>query len=120
MTDGVEQPEGENPSDPFDEIVGQFDETKLSSIWDVVDHFWPQFHSGVAMQGIVLVEYVDAEGDKSVKFIPSPNLASWEMLGLLRSATLDAEAFDRACSVKTFFDPDEDDDDSETDPFRPE
>lgn len=93
-----ETPAEEPDKDPFDEIVsGQDGEEspELETVWQAVTHIWPHFYEGFITKGILVVEYMDPDGEKLLRILHSPDLNPWDAMGLLRSATLDAEAADR-------------------------
>jgi hypothetical protein len=109
------------PVDAFDEIIsnqpeepeGNDGDDKLEHIWDAIEHVWPHFYEGILVKGMVLAEYVDPEGARILRFVSSPDVTPWEMLGMLESARLDAQDVSRSCNV--FVDTGGDDDDDDED-----
>lgn len=97
--------------DNFDEIIKGLPEdsgdgAKLEDIWQAIEVLWPQFYEGVLVKGLLLVEYIDNDGERVLRYISSPNTAPWDALGMLESARGDALDMSRS---STF--PIEDDDD---------
>ena len=84
-------------SDEFDDIIKGLPEdgdsdAKLNHIWDAVEVMWPQFYDGMLIKGLMVVEAIDGDGDRCLRFIASPDTMPWEMVGMLDSATQDARA----------------------------
>lgn len=108
-----ETPAEEPEKDPFDEIVSSQDgeeSPELESIWQAVSHVWPHFFEGFVTKGILLVEYMDNDGEKLLRIIHSPDLTPWDAMGLLNSAKLDAQAADRMSLMLEQVEDEEDDD----------
>lgn len=102
-------------SDEFDAIINNQPEPEgesneeLENIWQSVEKSWKDFYPGYLVKGLLLAEYVDEEGGRVMRFISSPGMAPWEMLGMLESAKLDAQNISLSCNVLAY-DDDEDDD----------
>lgn len=101
--------------DGFDEIIagqpdGEDDDQELTNIWEALSHVWPHFYPGYLVKGVILAEYVDEEGDKVMRFITSPDVAPWELLGLLESARLDARSISADSTVSDPLAGDDEDD----------
>lgn len=80
--------------DDFDELVRnqpQTTEVSASNLWEAIEQIWPQLHEGVLVKGIFLAEYVDGRG-KVLRWQTSPDMAPWEMLGMLHQAILDVSS----------------------------
>lgn len=41
---------------------------------------------GMVVKAVLVVDYVDAEGERYLDFVPSDNLSLWDFRGLLRGA----------------------------------
>ncbi len=100
--------------DEFDNIVnnqpeGTSDATELKHIWEAVEVLWPQFYDGMLIKGLMVVEAIDGDGDRCLRFIASPDTMPWEMVGMLDSAIQDARMMGK------YIIPDEDEDDDEED-----
>lgn len=102
-------------SDEFDDIIkGLPDDSapsegaKLKHIWEAVEVLWPQFYDGMLIKGLMLVECVDADGDRCLRFIASPDTMPWEMVGMLDSGMQDARNMGKYIVIEG--DEDEDDD----------
>jgi hypothetical protein len=102
--------------DEFDNIVNNQPEDlpedagKLEHIWDAVEAMWPHYYDGMLIKGIMIAEYVDPEqGGRVLRFIASPDMTPWEMLGILASAKQDAQYLSQHATV--LFEDDEGDDD---------
>ncbi len=81
--------------DEFEKIIGNQPEgtseaAKLRNIWEAVETLWPQFYDGMLIKGLMVVEAIDSDGDRCLRFIASPETMPWEMVGMLDSATQDA------------------------------
>lgn len=102
-------------SDEFDDIIKGLpendggSEAQLKHIWEAVEVMWPQFYNGMLIKGVMVVEAIDEEGDRCLRFIASPDTMPWEMVGMLDSATQDARAMGKYIVLD--MDDDEDDDD---------
>lgn len=101
-------------NDEFDKIVnnqpdGPSEATKLKHIWEAVEVLWPQFYDGMLIKGLMVVECIDGDGDRCLRFIASPDTMPWEMVGMLDSATQDA----RMMGKYIVLDGDEDEEDDE-------
>lgn len=99
--------------DAFDEIVNnQPDDDAppdVSTLWDALTALWPKFYPGMLLKGVLVAEYLDeVDGRRTMLFSVSPEVAPWDMLGLLESAQLDA----RIKSVQCTQDAEEDDPDA--------
>jgi hypothetical protein len=82
-------------NDGFDDIIKNLPDepnegAKLDHIWDAVEVMWPQFYEGMLIKGLMIVEAIDNDGDRCLRFIASPDMMPWEMVGMLDSATQDA------------------------------
>lgn len=111
--------------DGFDDIVnnqpdkdadaeleeGEGSET-VEHIMDAIRSLWPHFYDGYLIKGIFIAEYMDPDGGRVLRFITSPELAPWDMLGFLESARLDAQELSQGCTIG---DPWSDDDDTPSD-----
>lgn len=100
--------------DNFDEIIKGLpgesgDGAKLQNIWEAVEVLWPQFYEGVLVKGVLLAEYVDADGERVMRYITSSNTAPWDALGMLESARGDARDMSRAATFLSDDDDDEED-----------
>lgn len=101
-------------ADDFDDIInnqpenpGPSEDAKLKHIWEAVEVLWPQFYDGILIKGLMLVECVDADGDRCLRFIASPDTMPWEMVGMLDSGIQDARNMGKYIIL------DEDDDEDE-------
>jgi len=93
VSDETPQPETPEPDD-FDELVKnqpQSAKVQAENIWDAIEQLWPQLHEGVLVKGIFIAEYVDTRG-KVLRWQTSPDMAPWEMLGMLHQAVLDVSS----------------------------
>lgn len=100
--------------DEFEKIIGNQPDgpsegTKLKHIWEAVEALWPQFYDGMLIKGLMVVEAIDADGDRCLRFIASPDTMPWEMVGMLDSATQDARMMGKYIVI----DGDDDEDDDE-------
>lgn len=88
-------PMSDHEDSEFEDIINSQDKNsgpdEIKTIWQAIEKSWPQFHEGVLVKGLVIVEFVDKRG-RIMKWQTSPDLSQWDMLGLLRSATLDVES----------------------------
>lgn len=88
-------------TDGFDEIVnnqpsGPSEAGELKHIWEAVETLWPQFYPGTMLiKGLMLVECIDEDGDRCLRFIASPDTMPWEMVGMLDSGMQDARTMGR-------------------------
>jgi hypothetical protein len=85
-----------NPSsddDAFAELVKNQpeDAPDVETLWEGLEVIWKQFNEGVLVKGIILTEYIDGRG-KVLKWQTSPDLAPWEMIGLLSQALIDLQS----------------------------
>jgi len=100
-------------SDEFDSIInnqpddaGKSDGAELRHIWDAVESLWPQFYDGTMLiKGVLLAECIDEDGDRCLRFIASPDMMPWDMVGMLDSGIMDARAMGKYIVIG-----DEDDD----------
>jgi hypothetical protein len=101
-------------NDEFNNIIKNLpdepnDGAQLKHIWDAVEVMWPQFYEGMMIKGVMVVEAIDADGDRCLRFVASPDIMPWEMVGMLDSATQDA----RGMGKYVILDNDMDDEDDE-------
>lgn len=100
--------------DPFDEIINNqpedSDDGELENIWEALSHIWPHFYPGYLVKGVVLAEYIDEDGDRVMRFVTSPDVTPWELLGMIESARLDAQTISSMATVGEALDNEDDDD----------
>ena len=82
-------------SDEFDNIIkGLPDEpgdAQLKHIWEAIEVLWPQFYPGnMLIKGVMVVECMDEDGDRVLRFIAHPDAMPWDMVGMMDSAMEDA------------------------------
>jgi hypothetical protein len=83
-------------SDEFDEIIrnqpeGGGRDRKLEHIWEAIEVLVPEFYPGnILIKGVMVVEVLDEDGDRALRFIAHPDATPWDMTGLLDSALHDA------------------------------
>jgi hypothetical protein len=88
-------------SDEFDSIINNQPEdpnggAELKHIWDAVESLWPQFYPGTMLiKGVLLAECIDEDGDRCLRFIASPDMMPWDMVGMLDSGMQDARNMGR-------------------------
>lgn len=116
MSEEEKAPES-NDDDAFQELIAHQpeDDPTIETMWDGIQVLWKAMgQEGVLVKGILLLEYVDARG-KVLKWESSPDLAPWEMLGMLSQAVNDLNADSLAESIVQSIvnDGDDDDDDIE-------
>jgi hypothetical protein len=102
----------------FDQIVtsAELDVTEAApgDLWDAVESVWPDLMKGhVLTKGIIIVEYIGPEG-RQLRWESSDGMAEWDILGALRSCTLDVENQNLAMQL-TFPMPDMSDDSDDED-----
>lgn len=106
----------------FDNIVAsasgiaELDVTEAApgDLWDAVESVWPDLMKGhVLTKGIIIVEYIGPEG-RQLRWESADGMAEWDILGALRSCTLDVENQNLAMQL-TFPLPDMSDDDDDSD-----
>lgn len=106
-------------NEEFDEIISNQpsseeaeteESEELAHIWEAVQHLWPHFYPGYLIKGILLAEYLDPEDGKVLRFITSPEVTPWEMLGMLESARLDARSLSYESTSLPSFDEDDGED----------
>lgn len=116
-----EDGEAVNPSsddEAFAELIKNQpeDAPEVENLWQGLEVMWRQFNEGVLVKGIILTEYIDDRG-KVLKWQTSPDMAPWDMLGLLSQAIADLNADTMADSIVQSIignsDDDEDEDEDE-------
>jgi hypothetical protein len=99
-------------SDPFDDIVNNQpdepgEEGQLRHIWEAVETLWPQFYPGnILIKGVMVVEALDEDGDRVLRFVAHPDAMPWDMVGMMDSAMEDARHMGKYVVIEH----DEDDD----------
>lgn len=115
MSDENTTPESGEP-DEFEELIknqpGPATAATISTLWEGVEHIWPQLHEGVLVKGIILAEYVDKRG-KVLRWQTSPEMTPWDMMGMLHQAILDLESDSVGDSIASHLIGADDDDESE-------
>lgn len=79
----------------FEQIVTsaelEVSEAPPGDLWDAVEMVWPELMKGhVLTKGIIIVEYIGPEG-RQLRWESADGMAEWDILGALRSCTLDVE-----------------------------
>lgn len=84
----------DSSADDFEELVRNQPEGEpvgATNLWEAIEQIWSQLHEGVLVKGIFIAEYVDGRG-KVLRWQTSPDMAPWEMLGMLHQAILDVSS----------------------------
>lgn len=101
-------------SDDFDDIINnqpEDDGKKPETILEEVAHIWPKYYGGIFVSGVILAEYLDADGERVMRFASSPDMTPWGLLGMLESARLDAQRLSQYATIDdNLLDTDEEDD----------
>jgi hypothetical protein len=77
-------------NDEFDNIVNgpdgalPADDGDITSLWGAVETAFPYMYDGVLVKGLLLVEVVHSDGNKSLRFQTSDGLSPWDAKGMLR------------------------------------
>lgn len=99
-------------SDDFDEIVNNQPEGEDSDAENILEDLakvWGKHYPGIFVSGVVIAEYIDSDGDRVMRFVSSPDMTPWQLLGMLESARLDAQHLSQCATVDDrLFDPDDD------------
>lgn len=82
------------PNSEFEEIVsgvGSQEQERLT-VWDAFEQAWSQVMPGTVLtKGIAIVEFIGADG-KGLRWTSSPDVASWDALGMLGEAEQDVRS----------------------------
>ena len=94
----------------FEDIINNQpagEDSELKNIWEALEHLWPTFYPGhiPTGKGIIIAEFINEQGLRDLRFVASPDTMPWDMQGMLRSASVDADNFSQAA----MFYPDEED-----------
>lgn len=78
----------------FEKIVaGEGIEEMISekTPWDSFTTAWQDHAPGVLVKGMYIVEFVD-EGGRALRYVTSPDMSQWDMLGFLNSVLTDVQS----------------------------
>jgi hypothetical protein len=91
-------------------------EAPPGDLWEAVSGVWSDHMKGhVLTKGLIIVEYIGPEG-RQLRWESADGMSEWDILGVLRSCTLDVENQNLAMQLAfpmPDFDPESDDDDEE-------
>lgn len=92
MSEDNETPSSDDDA-AFDELVKNQpeDSPEVETLWEGLEVLWREFNEGVLVKGILLTEYIDGRG-KVLKWQTSPDMAPWDMMGLLHQALIDLQS----------------------------
>ncbi|MCA1841244.1 MAG: hypothetical protein ABR585_12875 [Gemmatimonadaceae bacterium] len=112
MSEEEKAPESSD-DDAFEELIKHQpeDDPDIETMWDGIKVLWKALgQEGILVKGILLLEYVDHRG-KVLKWESSPDLAPWDILGMLHQAVADLNADTMADSIVQSIVHDSDDED---------
>jgi len=86
-------------NDDFDKLVGGLggnneDGPLYHTLWEALAANYNSVHEGVLVQGLVIVEVAMPNGDRVLRFVPSPEMTPWTARGMLNSVQSDYSAND--------------------------
>lgn len=80
--------------DEFEKIIAsQPGETQPvpTSPWMAIKQNWSNWSDGIPVQGITIIEYVDDDGNRSLRWEMGPDMAEWHALGMVHSVLSDLQ-----------------------------
>lgn len=109
-------------SDGFDEIVNGPGEEQgeglkkieFRTLWEAIHQAFPMLYDGILVRGVLILDRVDGDGDRELRWIPSPDTLPWETLGMTQQVVNDLNAENTVMiqhAVQAAMDEAEDDDD---------
>lgn len=78
----------------FEQIVageGIEELTVEKTPWDCFVAAWQDHAPGVLVKGLYIVEFVD-KGGRALRYVASPDMSTWDMLGFLNSVLTDIQS----------------------------
>lgn len=93
MSDNQEPQE----NDDFEEIVGSSEadgpiKIEIRSLWDAIKQAYPLLYDGFLVRGVLILDRVDKDGDRELRWIPTPDSLPWETLGMTQQIVNDLQA----------------------------
>lgn len=90
----------EDASEDFEGIVSneeegedsdQYLEANLPNVWEAIEEVWPHVHKdeGMLIRGLVIVEVMNNDGEKELRFLRSDEMEPWDIYGFLKFASVD-------------------------------
>jgi hypothetical protein len=94
-----ENEDNSNSDEEFEAIISnqpvnleKESELPYSTLWQAVEQAFPNLHDGIILKGVVLIDFVDKDGDRSLLYANADDTPPWDLQGLLKQAQDDLEA----------------------------
>lgn len=84
-------------NDDFESIVNGPSEEgppkiDVRSLWDAVKGAYPHLYDGILLRGVIILDRVDKNGDRELRWLSPPDTLPWENLGMLQQVLDDLRA----------------------------